>query len=301
MGFEEGGMADHIDQLERAVGYIEANLDAAFDLSAVAREAGMSSFHFSRVFRSVTGAPASEYARKRRLTRAADRLIGGSEAIVDIALSSGFESQEAFTRAFGRWYGVSPARFRRRAMPYMLKDTPPLTRLALESLSSGEVSMEARFEERDDSAFIGVACENSASRIGIPKAWVGFLRRMREVVGPASRATYGVYDYDYAAPAGSIGEDFPFRYLAGVEVEGGGASRAPEGMESWSVAAASYAVFAHRGLLRDLGRSYRYIYKTWFPRQSLDFAAAPFFERRAADYPGDRPDAVTELWIPIAR
>lgn len=297
-------MADHIDQLERAIGYIEANLDKAFDLSAAAREAGMSSFHFSRVFRSVTGEPASAYARKRRLTRAADRLVGGSEAIVDIALSSGFDSQEAFTRAFGAWYGVSPARFRRRALPYMLKDTPPLSRLILESLVAGEVSLEARFEDKGRFSVVGVACENSSRGIGIPRAWGLFLGRRGEVEGLSARATVGLYDYDYSAAADSIGEDFPFRYLAGAEVdaetESDGAEALPKGMEAWSVAAASYAVFTHRGLLRDLGRSYRYIYKTWFPRQSLDFAAAPFFERRAPDYPGDRPDAATELWIPIA-
>jgi predicted transcriptional regulator YdeE len=262
---------DHIEELLRAVGYIEAHLDGPFRLAETAREAGMSAFHFSRVFR--------------------------------------------------RWYGVPPARFRRQALPYMLRDTPPLTRTELEALTRGDLGLEPRFEARRGTSFVGLSCVNSAGRNRIPRLWSSFLPRMDEVEAAMDRSTYGIYIYDFEAPAASIGEDFTFRYLAAMELApscggpagapaGAGAardaicdaarpSRGPSDMETFHIEAADYAVFEHRGLLRNLGSTYRYIYKTWFPRQGAAFAQAPFFERRKPDYPGDRPGALTEIWIPL--
>jgi AraC family transcriptional regulator len=314
----EDGVRDHIEELSRAIEYIEAHLDGPFRLAETAREAGMSAFHFSRVFASVTGEPASGYARKRRLTKAADRLLSSGDDIIDIAFDAGFDSQEAFTRAFRRWYGVPPARFRRRALPYMLRDTPALTRAELEALTRGDLGLEPRMEARRDAFFLGLSCMNGGGRIRIPRLWSAFLPRMGEVEGAIDRSTYGIYIYDFEAPTASIGEDFPFRYLAAMELApdapalGGiaGAARGttcdaarpspgPSDMETFHVEAADYAVFEHRGLLRDLGSTYRFIYKTWFPRQGAALAQAPFFERRKPDYPGDRPGALTEIWIPL--
>jgi len=293
-------MSDHLDQLARAIEYIESSLDAPLSLSSVAREAGMSAFHFSRVFHCVTGENVSEYARKRRLTRAADMLLTTDAPVVEIALACGFESQEAFTRAFRRWYGTPPARFRKRSMPYMLKDTPPLDRGALASLIAGEVTMEPRIEARGERLFVGVACDNTERRILIPRNWGVFLRRIGEIEGAADRSTYGVYRYDFSADESAIGESFPFRYLSGLEVGGSGRIEPPRGMEAWVVAASRYAVFVYRGLLREIGRTYRYIYKTWFPRSAERFALAPMLERHAPDYPGDLSGAETEIWIPLA-
>jgi AraC family transcriptional regulator len=233
-------MPDYLDRMERAVAYVESTLDRPFSLSEVAREAGMSAFHFSRTFRCATGENVSEYARKRRLTRA-----------------------------------------------------------ALASLLSGEATMVPRIEERGEANFVGVACDNTERRVRIPGNWSAFLRRMGEIEGAGDRSTYGIYRYDFSAEPSSVDEDFPFRYLSALEVPPSDRVEAPAGMEIWPIAAARYAVFAHRGLLRDLGLTYRYIYKTWFPRSSERFALAPMLERRAPDYPGDAPGAETEIWIPL--
>jgi AraC family transcriptional regulator len=293
-------MPDYLDRMERAIAYVESTLDRPFSLADVAREAGMSAFHFSRVFHCVTGEPVSEHARKRRLTRAADMLLASDSPVIDVALSCGFESQEAFTRAFRRWYGTPPARFRGRSMPYMLKDTPPLGRAALAALLAGEATMEPRLERRGERLFVGVACDNSGRRIRIPGNWGAFLRRMGEIEGAVDGSTYGIYRYDFSADPRAVVEDFPFRYLSALELAGGSRAEAPRGMEIWPVVAGRYAVFVHRGLLRDIGRTYRYIYKTWFPRRGERFAMAPMLERRAPDYPGDAPEAETEIWIPLA-
>jgi len=142
---------------------------------------------------------------------------------------------------------------------------------------------------------------------------------MGEIEGSADLSTFGIYIYNFSADREAIGEDFSFCYFAAMELapaDGTGRGSAappgeaafggepplpslPTGMEVLRLEAADYAVFEHRGFLRDLGSTYRYIYKTWFPRQGAELAPAPFFERRGPDYPGDRPGALTEIWIPI--
>ena len=60
-----------------------------------------------------------------------------------------------------------------------------------------------------------------------------------------------------------------------------------------------YAVFAYRGRLHKLGLAYQYIYGAWFPASGHGARQAAHFERHAPDYPGDRDDAETQIWIPV--
>ncbi len=93
--------------------YIEANLQSPITLSALARSAGYSPFHAARLFREATGKAPFDYIRSRRLTAAALRLQKGGATVMDVALDFLFDSQEGFTRAFSRAFGVPPARYRK--------------------------------------------------------------------------------------------------------------------------------------------------------------------------------------------
>ncbi len=91
---------------------IEACLAEPLSLADIAAASGLSAFHFSRLFTALHGESVMAYVRRRRLARAARRLTEDAEVpLVELALDSGFESQQAFTRAFTRQFGVSPGRF----------------------------------------------------------------------------------------------------------------------------------------------------------------------------------------------
>lgn len=99
-----------------AVDFIEANLDKPITLADVSRAVNFSPFHFHRIFRAFVGESVSDYIKKRRLTKAAEQLIETDGKIIDIAFDNFFESQEAFTRAFERFFHLSPARYRKRGI-----------------------------------------------------------------------------------------------------------------------------------------------------------------------------------------
>lgn len=79
-------------------------------LASLAREAGMSPFHFARLFREATGAPPHRYLLSVRLREAAQRLREGAR-VTDACFDVGFGNLSHFVRAFRRAFGVSPSRY----------------------------------------------------------------------------------------------------------------------------------------------------------------------------------------------
>jgi AraC family transcriptional regulator len=98
----------------RRVDAARERLDHHFEmeqpLSQLAREAGMSPFHFARVFRELTGMPPHRYLLQRRLAAATGRLRDGC-SVTDTCFAVGFRSLSHFIHAFRRMFGVSPSRF----------------------------------------------------------------------------------------------------------------------------------------------------------------------------------------------
>jgi AraC family transcriptional regulator len=93
--------------------HIDAHLDDTLDLHALAGVAQFSPFHFHPVFQVLTGETLAERVRRRRLEVAAGRLLTLPHATaLRIALDVGFNSAEAFTRAFRGYFGVTPTAWR---------------------------------------------------------------------------------------------------------------------------------------------------------------------------------------------
>ncbi len=88
-----------LDRMNRAMDYIERNLDGDISYDEVARLVCTSAYHFQRMFPFITGVTLSEYIRRRRLTLAAFALQTTDAKVIDVALQYGYESQAAFTRA----------------------------------------------------------------------------------------------------------------------------------------------------------------------------------------------------------
>ncbi|WP_235218495.1 helix-turn-helix transcriptional regulator [Paenibacillus sp. FSL R7-269] len=87
----------------------------------MAKAAGLSKYHFHRIFRKYVNKNVHEYIRARRLSQAANLLLYSETRILEIALQYGFESQEAFTRAFKEIYDLPPAQYRSQVRLYSRK------------------------------------------------------------------------------------------------------------------------------------------------------------------------------------
>jgi len=95
--------------------WMDANSHEPIDLESAAREAGLSPFHFLRLFSSVLGVTPHQYLVRSRLRHAARLLAEPARSITDIAFGVGFGDLSNFVRTFHRAAGVSPRAFRKAA------------------------------------------------------------------------------------------------------------------------------------------------------------------------------------------
>ncbi len=107
--------------VSQAIQYIEHNLNDKLELDIVAAALYYSKFHLHRIFTKTVGLTIHEYVQRRQLTEAAKLLIFSKKPIIEIALISGYESQQAFTSVFKAMYKTTPAEFREAEEFYPLQ------------------------------------------------------------------------------------------------------------------------------------------------------------------------------------
>jgi len=106
-------MNEHQFRINRALNYIEDNLFEDLTLEMIAKKAAMSPFHFHRTFSAIVETTVAQYIRSRRLNEILRDLHDPKSRLIDLAIRCGFESQEAFTRAFKTQFGVTPGQYQK--------------------------------------------------------------------------------------------------------------------------------------------------------------------------------------------
>jgi AraC-like DNA-binding protein len=99
------------------VRWIDEAPDTQLDLARLAEHAGLSPYHFLRIFERATGVTPHQYILRGRLRAAAQQLADAGGKIVDAALDCGFADLSNFNRAFRAEFGVTPRAYRKRWQP----------------------------------------------------------------------------------------------------------------------------------------------------------------------------------------
>jgi AraC-like DNA-binding protein len=100
-------------RLARVLAYIDANVSNAITLADLSAAAGMSRMYFASQFRAATGHRPHDFVLRRRVEHAQSLLMNTSQALVDVALNAGFQTQAHFTTVFRKFVGDTPHRWRR--------------------------------------------------------------------------------------------------------------------------------------------------------------------------------------------
>ena len=118
----ESSMDDiRLAMIGTALDFIETHLEDGVALADVAQAAHYSKYHLHRAFSGILGITPHQYARRRRLTEAARRLVRFQTPLRDLALMAGYQSQQAFSDAFCAMYKIPPAEYRRLRVFYPLQ------------------------------------------------------------------------------------------------------------------------------------------------------------------------------------
>lgn len=120
-----------LDSLNRALSYIEANLESRLNLDSITTQVYLSKFHFHRVFKKVTGKSLMDYTKARQLSKSAERLLQSSLRVSDIAADYGFEHYQSYSRAFFNEFMCTPNEFRSGSRTIKLTEPLNLDNLTL--------------------------------------------------------------------------------------------------------------------------------------------------------------------------
>lgn len=101
-------------KLKQITDWIEANLDEEFDLERLAAMAGLSKFHFHRLFKQATGVSPAKYQTTARMNEARRRLRETNQSVIAIAVDLGFSSASHFAQVFRRDTRMTPSDYRRQ-------------------------------------------------------------------------------------------------------------------------------------------------------------------------------------------
>lgn len=105
-----------ITLIQKTADYIEMHLEEPLPLDKIAKELNYSKFYLARRFREEAGCTIYKYIQGRRLTLAAQKLAQTQKPIVEIAYEANYNSQQAFTLAFGRLYQATPSEYRKKGI-----------------------------------------------------------------------------------------------------------------------------------------------------------------------------------------
>lgn len=290
---------DMLKNMNQAMGYIEECLTGEIDMNRVARLAGCSEYHFTRMFSFLAGIPLSEYIRRRRLTLAASELKLTGMRIIDIAMKYGYQSPDSFTRAFVQLHGMSPSEA--RSPDAQITAYPQMT---FQLTIKGGNEMKYRIEEKEGFRIIGLMRRVSIVFEGVNPE----IASMWESLDEHKIAT--LKRLSNIQPSGLISASTNFS--EGRMEEKGGLDHyigvattlpCPEGLglAALEVPASTWAVFEAVGPFPEtLQNVWGRIYSEWLPSTGFELAKGPeilWNEQKDVSI----PDFKSEIWIPVLR
>ncbi len=285
---------DWIRKMNHAIAYIENNLQGEIDYNEAAKIACCSVYHFQRFFSFIAAIPLSEYVRRRRLTMAAFELQTSNVKVIDVALKYGYDSPEAFARAFKNLHGMTPTGAKDNGAT--LKAYPCMT---FHISIKGDVEMDYRIEQKESFEMFGAATAISTvdnqNFISIPKFWEtcrsdGTMASIRKACNldentPLHAAMFHCTDTSHAYMIGH------FMPESGV----------PQGFETLQIPASTWAIFPTGELsmaesAQQAAVMWKRIFTEWFATSGYELANAPELElhHKTSD-----DQYVTEIWVPI--
>jgi len=288
---------DLLGQLNAAIQYVEQNLCAELDLERAAALACVNTDSFARFFSYMTGVSLKEYVRRRRLTLAARDLREGGERVIDVAVKYGYESADAFSRAFARQHGITPSQYRRNGgrlreyLPVCFRiDVKGAKQMETEIVEISEITMKGVSRQFDGEGF---ETRESLRNLMWSEAYddvPGVISGGHRWNEPNSTALDGVW----------YGVWHDGRYM----IARGAADVAADGLETYTLPAGRYAVFysdVGKPAWEEFPRLWELIFDTWLPASGYRTNGSDVIEvlHLWTDYEQRRANKRYELWVPV--
>jgi AraC family transcriptional regulator len=288
-------LEDYKKRILHVLIYIQENLDNELSLRELAEVAHFSPFHFHRIFRGMVGESLHAHVRRIRLERAVMRLRYTSQPIIDIAFEAGYETHEAFTRAFRSLTGHSPSEFRKNTykvsapsgVHYSLDKLDDFT-----PLEEGGSKMGVTIKKLEPMRVAFMRHIGPYDECG--KTWEVFLAHMgsKGYLGPGTMMLGLCHDDPEVTPPDKLRYDACLTVDEDYQPEGG--------IGVQTISGGEYAVTTHHGPYATVGETYGNLYGQWMPHHGLLPRSLPCFEVYLNDPESTEPEELlTDIYAPI--
>lgn len=275
-------------RMNRALDYIEDNLDKEIDVNYAAKLAFCSLSSLTNMFKIIAGIPLSEYIRRRRLSHAALDLQNSNEKIIDISLKYGYSSPTAFNRAFHAQHKVSPQYARSRGISLTI-----YPRLTFQVKIKGDIEMKCRIESKPAFSVVGIKKKFRNDMEGdhhIPNFWSETPQENYDKILSLANtepkgflgmcANFDGHEFDYFIAASTTKPPVP-------------------GLEKFEVPAATWVIIEQEGAIPELIERF---WAEWLPSSGYRRADENYPDIEVypeEDLPKD--NFKYELWFPVEK
>ncbi|MBU0508901.1 AraC family transcriptional regulator [bacterium] len=293
---------DYQARILRVLVYIQNHLDEAVSLDDLAEVACFSPFHFHRIFRGMVGESVMEHVRRLRLERASFELKHGKARITHVAFNAGYDTLDAFSRAFKVVFGVAPSQYRK-------EHHPPVA-----ARSDALIHYDPYGEMTDFQSIQQGASLMDVDVRQVPKMKVAFARG----TGPYAQGAQAAWQKlcTWAGPKGLLGPNTKFigichddpevtppekiRYDATIVLDREIAAEGDIGVQE--IGGGLWAVAVHKGYYEKLSDLYAQCCGQWIPQNGYSVRSGPSLEIYLNDPDSTPPDELlTEVYLAVEK
>lgn len=283
-------------ELNLVIDYIEEHLTEDLSLETIADYAGVSDYHFRKIFFYLAGMTLSEYIKNRRLAEANKDLLNG-EKVTDVAFKYGYQSVDGFTRAFKKWSGFLPSDVQKTRLS---KSFPKLSFIIT---VKGGTSMEFRIEEKPAFNLVGVSKRVPLQFEGVNNEIVKLAMSITEEQRVEMRSLQNIepkniVNASYDSDSNFLKEEGYLTHMIGVLTT---KEEISDQLEKVPVPACTWAVFPNEGPFPStLQETMAKTYSEWLPSSDYELINVPTFSFTKMD-PNKKDYAYSEIWIPVRK
>ena len=285
-----------LKELNQVIDYIEKHLTDDLSLERIAEYAGVSDYHFRKIFFYLSGLTLSEYIKNRRLSEANKELLQGAK-VTDVAFKYGYQSVDGFTRAFKKWSGFLPSDAAKEGIS---KSFPKLSFIIT---VKGGTSMEVRIVDKPAFNLVGVSRRVPMQFEGVNNEIVKLAESITEEQRKEMRSLQNMEPYEivnasYDADAKFLKEEGYLTHMIGVLTT---ENQVSDLLDKVPVPACTWAVFPNEGPFpATLQNTMARTYSEWLPSSDYEVIDAPSFSFTKMDE-HKKDYAYSEIWLPVRK
>ncbi len=288
---------DSLSSMNDALAHIEEHLTEDVDYGEVSKIALCSEYHFKRMFSFLAGISLSEYIRRRRLTLAAIDLKDQNLRVIDVAVKYGYNSSDAFSRAFLAMHGIRPSEA--RGKDALLKAYP---RMTFQLSIRGGCEMKYRLVKKGSFRLVGLKKRVPIVFEGVNPAIAEMTELLTpEIVGKLKSIgnvePTGIISASANFSEGRMEEKGELDHYIGIATSNNDITE----FDVLEIDACTWAVFESIGPFpKTLQNVWGRIYSEWFPSSGYEVAEGPeILWNESPDT--NNPEYHSEIWIPVKK